>query len=224
MALSLYRNFVFSGFLKRRKNSFRAAAAFWDNHPIPRGAPGVPLLPGVVPSLPNPGFLKASGTAHGLSAFSPKSWCHTRSKPFETLCSQPPGSEGPSSTHPCLIDRVVELRFYRDLAVGVRVHEGQAEAGVVPAPAGRCQGHPAARRWANPSARPPHPPTGPQGVPGSPRDARQPRAVWDGPCRALPGDVDVRSPQQQGDDEHRDEDGQGHVSPLQRCLRSSFCY
>lgn len=33
--------------------------------------------------------------------------------------------------YPCLIDGVVELGFHGDLAVGVGVDQGQAEAGVV---------------------------------------------------------------------------------------------
>lgn len=34
-------------------------------------------------------------------------------------------------THPCLINGVVELGFHGDLAVGVGVHQGQAEVGVI---------------------------------------------------------------------------------------------
>lgn len=60
-------------------------------------------------------------------------WSHP---PATSPRGQSPGRDGCSKTHPCLIDRVVKLRFYRDLAVGVGVHEGQAEAGVVPTPVG----------------------------------------------------------------------------------------
>lgn len=38
------------------------------------------------------------------------------------------------ATHPRLIDGVVEFGLHGDLAVGVGVHEGQAEAGVVATP------------------------------------------------------------------------------------------
>lgn len=38
------------------------------------------------------------------------------------------------STHPCLINWVVKLCLHCDLAIWVRVHEGQAQAGVVAAP------------------------------------------------------------------------------------------
>lgn len=34
-------------------------------------------------------------------------------------------------THPCLIDGIVKLGFHGDLAVGVRVHQGQAQVGVI---------------------------------------------------------------------------------------------
>lgn len=37
-------------------------------------------------------------------------------------------------THPRLVDGVVELSLHGDLAVGVRVHQGQAEAGVIATP------------------------------------------------------------------------------------------
>lgn len=36
-------------------------------------------------------------------------------------------------TYPCLINGVVKLGFHGDLAVGVGVHQGQAEAGVIAA-------------------------------------------------------------------------------------------
>lgn len=38
------------------------------------------------------------------------------------------------SRFPSLIDGVVELSFHSDLAVGMGVHEGQAEAGILSAP------------------------------------------------------------------------------------------
>lgn len=40
----------------------------------------------------------------------------------------------------------------------------------------------------------------------------------------VPGDVNVGSSQQQGDEEGRDEDSQCHVSPFQRRLGCRFCY
>lgn len=45
--------------------------------------------------------------------------------------------EGSRATYPSLIDGIVELSLHGDLAVGVGVHEGQAEAGVLSAPAGQ---------------------------------------------------------------------------------------
>lgn len=135
-----------------------------------------------------------------------------------------------SSTHPCLINRVVKLRFYCDLAVGVGVHEGQAEAGVVPAPGDEArvtQLHsPTAVR--DPLHAPHQPGAGSsRGCPVLGFGAQQGMVMLPGalpPAPHLPGDVDVGSSQQQGDDQHWDEDGQGHISPLQRCLCSSFCY
>lgn len=41
-----------------------------------------------------------------------------------------PGSEE-RPTHPCLVNGVVKLGLHGDLAVGVRVHQGQAEVGVI---------------------------------------------------------------------------------------------
>lgn len=40
----------------------------------------------------------------------------------------------------------------------------------------------------------------------------------------LPGDVNVGSSQQQGNDENWDEDSQCHISSFQRCLCCRFCY
>lgn len=87
--------------------------------------------------------------------------------PITSLWGQSPGRDGCSKTHPCLIDRVVELRFYRDLAVWVGVHEGQAEAGVVPTPAGGGHGsHWAVRQDPRAKHGQPCPPVSPH--PGSP--------------------------------------------------------
>lgn len=35
------------------------------------------------------------------------------------------------TTHPCLVNGVVKFGFHGDLAVGVRVHQGQPQVGVV---------------------------------------------------------------------------------------------
>lgn len=95
-------------------------------HPAPWERPAGMEPPTLLLSTPTSGWLGLCYCcAPGKTPASPSGWS--------------PGRNGCSRTHPCLVNWVVELRFYRDLAVGVGVHEGQAEARVVPTPAGQTQ-------------------------------------------------------------------------------------
>lgn len=134
----------------------RAAAAFQHHLPIPRqqerpwvlfcSQPG-PLSPLCLPT-------HTDGLVPHCSV-PPQSLAHpVAAQPSEPLRSVP-SEDRHSRTHPCLINRIVKLRFYRDLAVGVGVHEGQAEAGVVPTPVGR--GRVTGLQGLNPEPHPPHP-------------------------------------------------------------------
>lgn len=128
---------------------------FQDNVPVPgwQERPRVPFcswgsgaLPARTPQppLPPPACWSPPGPSGATDSFPHKDGL---TRPIATLPEKPtlPRQDAPqgrkvcSRTHSCLINRVVELRFYRDLAVGVGVHEGQAKAGVVPTPAGETQ-------------------------------------------------------------------------------------
>ena len=206
--MSLYRDFVFSCLLSRRRSQLRAAAAFQDDLPTPgaeRG-PGCCLAPGEAGALPartpqpppppagaHPApRQRRTGTEHPTPALGTPaparldpSWSCGPGQTRAPAAGWSPGRSGRSGAHPCLVDRVVELRLHRDLAVGVGVHEGQAEAGVVPAPAGQRESHGAA--WHDPGAKhgQPWPPKSPPiPAPQGPRSGL-PRTVPAWAARAM---------------------------------------